>query len=103
MVRRNAGNDVKRASLFFVTLTRSVRMLVQPWGAPMIQPELSLRVSQNISRFRHQGRAARGVPDLSRRLLHLNDWDSKLRRRALPMMTKARCWSFVSLKSAETS
>ena len=102
MVRRNAGNDVKRASVFFVTLTRSVRMLVEPWGAPMIQPELSFRVSQKISRFR-QGRAARGVPDLSRRLLHLNDWDSKLRRRALPVMTKARCWSFVSLKSAETS
>ena len=34
MVRRNAGNDVKRASLFFVTLTRSVRIFVQPWGAP---------------------------------------------------------------------
>ena len=32
MVRRNAGNDVKRASLFFVTLTRSVRMFVQPLG-----------------------------------------------------------------------
>jgi len=48
VVRRNAGNDVKRASLLFVTLTRSVRMFVQPWGAPMIQPKLSTRVSRKI-------------------------------------------------------